>query len=220
MYDGIHTAFDVMKEFLIAGAELEPKYGIPILPAVNLHPVDTVDFGESFSRKIKNHRELNCNFYVDDNVFQRFFNQPDKYLDHLKCFHSVMSPDFSIAVGCNGMPFALNLYNHYRNHALGWYMHMNGIKVIPSVSIPDKENYDWCFAGLPKHSTLSVCTNGRIRAKASRIEFCEGFYEMCDRLEPLRVVIVGRIPDELNSTVEIINLKTRNQKINEKFGGK
>lgn len=220
MYDGIHTAFDVMKEFLIAGAELETKYGIPILPAVNLRPSDTVDFGESFSRKIKNHRDLNCNFYVDDNVFQRFFNQPDKYLDHLKCFHSVMSPDFSIAVGCTGMSFALNLYNHYRNHALGWYMHMNKIKVIPSVSIPDKENYDWCFAGLPKHSTLSVCTNGRIRAKASRIEFCEEFYEMCDRLEPLRVVIVGRIPDELNSPVEIINLKTRNQKINEEFGGK
>lgn len=220
MYGGIHTAFDVMKEFLIAGAELEPEYGIPILPAVNLRPADTVDFGESFSRKIKNHRELNCNFYVDDNVFQRFWNNPDKYLEHLKCFHSVMSPDFSIAVGQSGMPFALNLYNHYRNHALGWYMHMNGIKVIPSVSIPDKNNYEWCFTGVPKHSTLSVCTNGRIRAKASRIEFREGFYEMCDRLEPLRVVIVGRIPDEFNSLVEIINLKTRNQKINEEFGGK
>lgn len=220
MYDGIHTAFDVMKEFLIAGAELEPQYGIPILPAVNLHPSDTVDFGERFSRKIKKHREVNCNFYVDDNVFQRFWNNPDKYIEHLKCFHSVMSPDFSIAVGRSGMPFALNLYNHYRNHALGWYMHMNGIKVIPSVSIPDKNNYEWCFTGMPKYSTLSVCTNGRIRAKASRIEFCEGFYEMCDRLEPLRVVIVGRIPDELNSPVEIINLKTRNQKINEKFGGK
>lgn len=131
-----------------------------------------------------------------------------------------MSPDFSIAVGGAGMPFSLNLYNHYRNHALGWYMYANGIKVIPSVSIPDKDNYDWCFAGLPKRSTLSVCTNGRIRAKTSRIEFCEGFYEMCDRLEPLRVVIVGRIPDELNSPVEIINLKTRNQKINEELGGK
>lgn len=64
MYDGIHTAFDVMKEFLITGAELEPKYGIPILPAVNLRPADTVDFGESFSRRIKNHRELNVNFLL------------------------------------------------------------------------------------------------------------------------------------------------------------
>lgn len=41
---------------------------------------------------------------------------------------------------------------------------------------------------------------------------------MCDKLQPLRVVIVGRIPDELNSPVEIINLKSRNQRINEKFG--
>lgn len=217
MYDNIHTAFDVMKEFLIQGAELERTYGIPILPAVNIKPVDTIDFGESFNRKIKNHRELNINFYVDDTIFTRFWNNPDKYINHLRCFNSIMCPDFSISTGNTGMPFALNLYNHYRNHALGWYMHINGIKVIPSVSIPDKENYEWCFAGLPKHSTLSVCTNGRIRAKASRIEFCEGFHEMCKRLEPLRVIIVGRIPDELNSTVEIINLETRNQKINKRF---
>lgn len=79
MYDRIHTAFDVMKESLIAGAELEPKYGIPILPAVNLRPSDTVDFGENFSRKIKNHRELNVIFYVDDSIFARLWNNPDKY---------------------------------------------------------------------------------------------------------------------------------------------
>lgn len=219
MYDSIHTAYDVMKEFLIAGAELEPQWGIPILPAINLRPTDTVDFAESFSRKIKNYRELSVNFYIHDNAFLRLWNQPDKYLEHLRCFHSVIAPDFSIATGKSGMPFALNLFNHYRNHALGWYLHANGIKVIPSVSILDRDSYDWAFAGLPKHSTLSCCTNGRIKARASRLEFCEGFYEMCRRLEPLRVIIVGRVPDELNSPVEIINLKTRNQKINEEFAG-
>lgn len=218
MYNEIHTAFDMMKEYLIAGAELEPEYGIPILPAVNLRPEDTVDFSESFSRKLKNHRKLNVNFYIDDQAFQRFWNQPDKYLEHLKCFHSVTTPDFSIAVGNGGMPFALNLFNHYRNHALGWFLHKQGIKVIPSVSIPDEENYDWCFSGLPKNSTLSVCTNGRVRAKAARLEFCQGFHEMCERLEPIRVIVVGKVPEELNSPVEIINLQTRNQKMNERYG--
>lgn len=220
MYEGCHTAFDVMKEYLIYGAQLDDRWGIPILPPVNAYVEDTIDFGESFSRKIKNHRHLNVNFYVSDTVFQRMWNNPDKYLGHLSCFQSVMSPDFSIATGKCGMPFALNLYNKYRNHALSWYLHINGITVIPSVSIPDKDNYDWCFTGIPKRSTLSVCTNGRIRAKASRVEFCEGFYEMCERLEPLRVILVGRVPDELNSPVELINLETRNQKINKEFGGK
>ena len=217
MYNNCHTAFDVMKEFLITGAELDGKYQLPMIPACNLDylPEDSIDFEESFSRKIKNHRKLNVNFYIDDVKFTRIWNNPDKYLEHLKCFHSVAMPDFSISTGDRGMPFTLNIYNKYRNHALAWYLHMNDIKVIPSVPIADKDSYDWCFDGLPHDSILSVCTNGRVRAKASRIEFCDGFKYMCDKLQPTRVIIVGRIPDELKSDVPITNYQTRNQRINE-----
>ena len=42
-------------------------------------------------------------------------------------------------------------------------------------------------------------------------------FVMCDRLEPTQVIIVGKIPDELNTDVRIINFKTRNQKINEEM---
>lgn len=106
----IHTAYDVMKEFLITDADLEGKYGIPKIQKTFIHPgKDTVDFTESFSRKIKNHRELDVNFYVDDVQFQRLWNQPDKYIEHLKCFHAVIMPDFSISVGKNGMPLAMCL---------------------------------------------------------------------------------------------------------------
>lgn len=219
MYDAVHTSFDVMKEFMITGAELDGKYQIPVVPACRFDymPEDCVDFGESFNRGIKNTKKLNCNFYIDDTKFTRLWNNPDKYLEHLKCFHSVTMPDFSIATGAKGMPFVLNLYNKYRNHALGWYMHLNGLKVIPSVSIADKESYEWCFDGLPKNSILSVSTNGRVRSKASRLEFCEGFRAMCERLEPAKVIIVGRMPDELNTDVKIINFQSRNQKVNERL---
>lgn len=219
MYNNCNTAFDVMKEFLITGAELDGKYQIPMIPTSNIDyvPEDSIDFEESFSRKIKNHRKLNVNFYIDDTKFTRLWNNPYKYLDHLKCFHSVTTPDFSICTGPKGMPFALNIYNKYRNHAIAWYLYMNDIKIIPSVPIADKESYDWCFDGIPKNSILSVCTNGRVKAKASRIEFCEGFKVMCDRLQPKKVIIVGRIPDELNTDVAIVNYQTRNQRINERM---
>lgn len=217
MYEGFHTAEDVMREHLIQGANLD-KYGVPELYPINVsHGDDSVDFGESFNRRIRNHKQLNVNFYVNDNVFTRLWNNPDKYIEHLRCFHSVIAPDFSISTGRTGMPFAMNLWNKYRNHALAWYMTVQGIKVIPSVSILDKDNWDWGFSGLPKRSILACCTNGRVRSKAARLEFCEGFYEMCNRLEPLRVIVVGHIPEELNSPVEILNYKTRNQKINEKM---
>lgn len=219
MYDGCHTSFDVMKEFLILGSELDGKYQIPIIPACNLNyePKDSIDFEESFNKKIKNHRILNVNFYIDDYKFLRIWNSPDKYIEHLKCFHSVCSPDFSISTGSTGMPFPINIYNKYRNHAMAYYLHMNGIKVIPSVNIADEDNYYWCFDGYSKNSVVSVCTNGRIKSKSSRIEFCEGFKYMCEKLEPTKVIIVGRIPDELNTEIPIINFGTRNQRINEKF---
>lgn len=218
IYNGVHTAFDVNKEFLIQGAELVGDNQIPLLPPINIRPEDTVDFSSSFSRKIKDFKHLNCNFYQDEYYYTRFFNSPDRYMEHLRCFGGgVCSPDFSIALGERGAPHALNLYSKFKNHALGWYMYTQGVKVIPSVSLGDKPSWDWIFDGYPLHSTLAVCTNGRVKARASRLEFCEAYYEMCRRLEPLRVVIVGYIPEELESPVEVISLKSRNQKMNEKF---
>ena len=56
-----------------------------------------------------------------------------------------------------------------------------------------------------------------MRAKAARIEFCEGFKVMIDMLQPHTVLIVGKIPDELNTYVKIVNNKSRNQNVNEEF---
>lgn len=214
-----HTAYDVMREYMIIGAELDGKYQIPMLDRYTGHPgEDTVDFKDSFSPKIKNHRKLTVNFYIHDYEFEKIWNNPDRYLEHLKCFHSVIGPDFSMAVGENGMPFAMNIYQKYRNHALSHYLSMNEIKVIPNVSIPPEYCYDWAFDGVPKRSTVACCTNGRIKSRASREEFCIGFKEMERRIEPLRVIVVGKIPPELNTDVEIINFKTRSQKIKDKEG--
>ena len=123
-----------------------------------------------------------------------------------------------MAVGQNGMPFAMNIWQKYRNHALSYYLSMNGIKVIPNVNIPPEYCYDWAFDGVPKRSTVACCTNGRIKARASREEFCKGFKEMERRIEPLRVIIVGTIPPELQTDVEIVNFKTRSQKIRDREG--
>lgn len=116
------------------------------------------------------------------------------------------------------MPLVMQYWNKYRSMALDWYLALNGITVIPSVNILPYEGREWLLDGLPSRSVISCSTNGRVRSKRAREEFCEGFYQMCERLHPLRVVIIGRMPKELDSPVEIINLKSRNQRINEKFG--
>lgn len=89
-----HTAYDVMREYMITGAELDGKYQIPMMERYTDRPgEDTVDFKDSFSPKIKNHRKLTVNFYIHDCEFERIWNNPDRYLEHLKCFHSVITPE-------------------------------------------------------------------------------------------------------------------------------
>lgn len=212
--NNIHTAYDVMKEYLITDAELDGQFQVPMLPKANLVPNRGIDFVSSKSRSLKGHKDLTVNFYIDDKSFLQVWNQPDQYIEHLKCFHSVCSPDFTIAYG---MPTALNIYNLYRNHALGYYWNMMGVNIIPSVNIISTKDMPWIFDGTPRRSVVSCCTNGRVRSKSARMEFCENFKEMLDTIEPTKVVIVGIVPDELNADVPIINLNSRSQNMKEKF---
>ena len=215
-YTRYSTANDVMKEFLIYGAELT-EMGFPKLPAVQTTPVDTIDFRSGLNRSFKGHHGMNCNFYVDDEKFTSLWTSPDKYLDYLKLYQSVCGLDFSIDTR---MPLVMQYWNKYRSMALDWYLTLQGITVIPNVNIIPYEGREWLLDGLPRYSTVCCSTNGRVRSKAASEEFCEGFYEMCEMLQPTRVVVVGMIPQELNSPVDIINLENRATKKNKELGGK
>ena len=215
-YTRYSTANDVMKEFLIYGAELT-EMGFPKLPAVQTTPVDTIDFRSGLNRSFKGHHGMNCNFYVDDEKFTSLWTSPDKYLDYLKLYQSVCGLDFSIDTR---MPLVMQYWNKYRSMALDWYLTLQGITVIPNVNIIPYEGREWLLDGLPRYSTVCCSTNGRVRSKAASEEFCEGFYEMCEILEPTRVVVVGILPDELDSPVDIINFENRATKKNKELGGK
>lgn len=215
-YTRYSTANDVMKEFLIYGAELTDM-GFPILPAVQMTPSGTIDFRSGLNRSFKGHHNTSCNFYIDDEKFLALENNVDKYLNYLKLFQCVLGLDFSIDTQ---MPLVMQYWNKYRSMALDWYLTLNGITVIPNVNIIPYEGREWLLDGLPKRSTVCCSTNGRVRSKGAREEFCEGFYEMCEMLQPTRVVVVGMIPQELNSPVDIINLENRATKKNKELGGK
>ncbi len=62
MYESINTDYDIMKEFLIYGAEIDDKYGIPLLPPINIMPKDTIDFESSFCKTLKNGKFLYSRF--------------------------------------------------------------------------------------------------------------------------------------------------------------
>ena len=140
-YTRYSTANDVMKEFLIYGAELTDM-GFPILPAARATPADTIDFRAGLNRSFKGHHGMNCNFYVDDEKFNSLWVSPDKYLDYLKLYQSVCGLDFSIDTQ---MPLVMQYWNKYRSMALDWYLTLNGITVIPNVNILPYKGREWLY---------------------------------------------------------------------------
>lgn len=185
LYQHISTQKDVMKETLICGAELDGKYGFPALKYNASIPERTVDLNRS--KKLIKVKDLNLNFFIHDYMLNPVWNNPDKYLEHLKCFGSVCGFDFTIDVNS---PLSLQIYNKYRNHVLSWYFANNGVKVIPKVDIlPDSS--DWIYDGLPHDSVLCCSTQGRAFSRAAKKEFADCFSEMESVLNPHKVVIVG-----------------------------
>lgn len=185
IFEHISTENDIMKESLIYGAELDWKYGFPVLKSCNIVPESTVDFRKSL--KLNNVKNLNIHFFSHDYTFLSVWNNPDKYMNHFQCFQSICGFDFSID---KKSPLALQIYNKYRNHVLSWYFANNGVKVIPKVDLLPGCS-DWIYDGLPHESTLCCSTKGRAVSLEAKKEFSECFAEMESVLNPHTVIIIG-----------------------------
>ena len=110
------------------------------------------------------------------------------YTDKLYQFQCVLTPDFSLYLD---MPLATKIWNTYRSRLIGQICQREGIDVIPTVSWAEERTFDFCFDGLPKHSTVSVSTVGVKRSQDSLKIWRRGMDEMMARLEPKTILLYG-----------------------------
>ena len=132
--------------------------------------------------------EVGIHFYLDDYQIERFWNRPEFYMDKLKRFDCVLSPDFSLY---RDMPLAMMIWNVYRSRLLGQMMQQSGLTVIPTVSWADTDSFDFCFDGLPSNSTLSISTIGVKKNNEANQMWQRGVLEMIDRLHPKQLLVYG-----------------------------
>ena len=213
MYNSINTKNDVAKEGYILNCELSGEYDLPKLGSIHAYFDDLrpVPFNKAVSEKKP--RECVCHFFIEDMAFERVWNNCDKYLDILQNFKYVCSPDFSFY---SDMPKAMQIWQTYRSRALGYYLSANGISVIPTVDWGFEDSFEWCFDGLPQNSTLAVSTNGCF-SRIGKECYRRGFEEMCRRLNPYNVLVVGR-EIEVDVDVPIIYMDSYGQEISKKLG--
>lgn len=141
--------------------------------------------------------------FLHDYQLERLWNRPTKYLSMLQKAGAVCSPDYSMYTDT---PTILNMYNHYRKHWLAAYWQRNGINVIPTVCWSDRKSYDWCFDGEPEEGIVAVSSIGTMKKRDDRERFLEGYQEMMKRLNPLRILFMGKVPE--GCTGNIIQLPT------------
>ena len=171
-------------------------YNIPAIEPVN--HITGLDGWIEWNKAATTRRFDNkgCHFFIDDYHFVRLWEQPDHYLDLLRKFAAVTSPDFS---PYSDFPKAIQLYNHYRKHWLGRYWQDNGITVIPTITWSSPETLEWAFDGEPVGGAVALSSVGMFDTKEHISWLMDGYYTMMDILCPTVIFWKGKVPKEIES---------------------
>ena len=176
---------------------------MPIVYCDDVIPKELIGFNYAKSSSDKN---VGIHFYVDDYQFERVWNYPEKYIDILKEYECILTPDFSLYMD---MPMAMKIWNVYRSRQIGAYYQHNGIAVIPTISWAEKETYKFCFEGIPEGSIVSVSTIGVKQDKNALQIWTDGMKEMIKRIKPTTILVYGGKLDFDYGNIEAIYFENK-----------
>lgn len=167
--------------------ESSNKYQIPDLLDTPFIPEGLVPYDTQVKRRYAQVKGKCVHFFLDDYKFESLWNKPIKTLPPIQALGQAISPDFTID---SEYPLALNIWQVYRSRWLARFWQENNIDVIPNVTWADESSYDYCFLGIPKHSSVAIGTIG-INSKQKKEEFKKGFEKMVEVLEPKNLIVYG-----------------------------
>lgn len=173
-------------------------------------------------KKSKNFEECVV-FYEHDIKFKTILTATKKYLDDLKKYSAVVSPDCSLY---RDMPLAVQIINTYMSRAVGSYLQNNGVNIIPNIRWSDERSYSdisvinppnqnlypekpFAFCGVEKHGIYSIGTYGCINGEENMFHFKEGLKAMIYYLEPKTILVYGTMQnnvfDEYKEKVQFVH---------------
>ena len=185
--------YDVFHAFLVENAEFDGYIELPVIKTSDKLPRKVVTFSKAMT---KSWTDFDCwvVFYEHDKEFERLWNNPKQYLDKLKKFKGVISPDFSLY---RNMPLVMQMWNTYRGRAVACWLQNNGVEIIPNLRFGDERTFSFCFDGIEENKTVAVGTHGCIKRKEDKIFFKIGLARMVQRLSPKIIIVYGSAPDNI-----------------------
>lgn len=181
--------------------ELTDVYNLPVVGA------DAVPTAESlipFNRaKTCLRRDVGVHFFIDDYQFERVWKSPQLYVEMLKRYRFVCSPDFSLYLD---MPMAAKIWNVYRSRLITAYWQKQGVQVVPVLQWADPATWEFCFKGVTPGGTVAVSTLGAAKNRHSRHFWKKGMKESINQLRPKTILLYGTPIDDFNfGNIEVIH---------------
>jgi hypothetical protein len=167
----------------------EGFYQMPIIEKETHKPTGLMGFNCAFN---SNEYSKGIHFYVDDYQFERIWNDPHKYINVLREFDCVLTPDFSLYMD---MPMSMKIWNVFRSRLIGQMMQDDGLTVIPTVSWAEPETFAFCFDGLPDGGVMSISTVGVKQDPAAFEIWKAGAAELIKRKKPSALLVYGGAVD-------------------------
>lgn len=183
-----HESRDVFNAWLLDGLTLAAPFDIPLITAQAGIPTRLICFSEATGKHRAPDRLAWVHWYEDDVRMERFWARPDRYLDRLRQYGGVISPDFSVY---RNMPRATKIHNTFRNQALGAWLQVQGLQVIANVRLSGRESIPYALAGVPHRATLALGLHGCVKDVANRVNVAEELRLVCDLCEPTDLVVYG-----------------------------
>lgn len=158
---------------------------LPTMEPVDVKPTDLMSF--NFAKSAKDH---NCgiHFCIDDYQFERVWTRPENYVELLRRFECVVTPDFSVYTD---MPRAIANWNIYRAFALGYWWQKQGLTVVPNITWRDESDCETLFPYYPQGGTVFVSTLGITRDNGAKEYNKRMFPKIEGVIKPSRVILLG-----------------------------
>ena len=167
----------------------EGFYQMPIIEKETHKPTGLMGF--NYALTSQDHSK-GIHFYVDDYQFERIWNDPHKYINVLREFDCVLTPDFSLYMD---MPMSMKVWNVFRSRLIGQMMQDEGLTVIPTVQWAEPETFAFCFDGLPEGGVMSISTVG-VKQDPHAMEIWKaGTTELIKRKKPSILLVYGGAVD-------------------------
>ena len=162
------------------------KYNIPHLKKTLHVPERLINFNEVLT---STDYAAGVHFFIDDYRFERVWNQPERYIEILKQFDCVFTPDFSLYMD---MPAAMKIWNIYRSRLIGQMCQKAGMTVIPTMSWAEPDSYGYCFDGIEPGGAVAVSTVGVMRDPEAQEVFKSGMKRMIEVCKPKKIILYGK----------------------------